>query len=174
MDIRLDWSLCSFKRICRERLQKDALIGIDATDPRFFSHLDCYNGCCLPIEKISGDGHCFYIASSFVSAVSYLNLLSDYSSILPQFMQHQIWAYTESEMGLNRLEGITSYGVAYADFLNALSGYFGIFLCILLLLDRGKLIKTKTREPSWLWCLLFRPLLTFCLEFLQWVDFVLW
>ena len=80
-----------------------------------------------------------YIASSFVSAVSYFNILSDYSNMLPQFMQNQIWAYTESEMGLNRLEGVTSYGAAYADFLNALPGYYRIFLCILLILNRKKI-----------------------------------
>lgn len=84
-----------------------------------------------------------YIASSFVSAASYLNILSDYSYMLPQFMQHQIWAYTESEMGLKRLEGITWYGAAYADFLNALPGYFRIFLCILLILNRKSINQDK-------------------------------
>ena len=60
-----------------------------------------------------------YIASSFVSAVSYLNVLNDYSSLLPQFMQNQIWSYTESEMALERMAGISQYGAAYADFLIA-------------------------------------------------------
>ena len=84
-----------------------------------------------------------YIASSFVSAVSYLNILGDYSYLLPQFMQRQIWAYTESDMGLMRLEGISSYGAAYADFLNALPGYFRLFLCILLILNRKKINHDK-------------------------------
>lgn len=84
-----------------------------------------------------------YIASSFVSAVSYLNLLNDYSYLLPQFMQNQIWSYTESEMALERLAGISEYGAAYADFLMALPGYFQILLCILLILNSKEINQNK-------------------------------
>ena len=84
-----------------------------------------------------------YLASSFVSAVSYLNILSDYSYMLPQFMQNQIWSYTESEMALERLAGISEYGAAYADFLIALPGYFQILLCILLILNRKEINQNK-------------------------------
>ena len=84
-----------------------------------------------------------YLASSFVSAVSYLNILNDYSYMLPQFMQNQIWSYTESEMALERLAGISEYGAAYADFLIALPGYFQILLCILLILNRKEIYRNK-------------------------------
>ncbi len=84
-----------------------------------------------------------YLASSFVSAVSYLNILNDYSYLLPQFMQNQIWSYTESEMALERLAGISEYGAAYADFLIALPGYFQILLCILLILNRKEINQNK-------------------------------
>ena len=84
-----------------------------------------------------------YLASSFVSAVSYLNVLNDYSYMLPQFMQNQIWSYTESEMALERLAGISEYGAAYADFLIALPGYFQILLCILLILNRKEINQNK-------------------------------
>lgn len=84
-----------------------------------------------------------YLASSFVSAVSYLNILNDYSYVLPQFMQNQIWSYTESEMALERLAGISEYGAAYADFLIALPGYFQILLCILLILNRKEIYQNK-------------------------------
>lgn len=84
-----------------------------------------------------------YLASSFVSAVSYLNILNDYSHMLPQFMQNQIWSYTESEMALERLAGISEYGAAYADFLIALPGYFQILLCILLILNRKEIYQNK-------------------------------
>ena len=84
-----------------------------------------------------------YLASSFVSAVSYLNILDDYSYLLPQFMQNQIWSYTESEMALERLAGISEYGAAYADFLIALPGYFQILLCILLILNRKEINQNK-------------------------------
>lgn len=84
-----------------------------------------------------------YLASSFVSAVSYLNILNDYSYMLPQFIQNQIWSYTESEMALERLAGISEYGAAYADFLIALPGYFQILLCILLILNRKEIYQNK-------------------------------
>lgn len=84
-----------------------------------------------------------YLASSFVSAVSYLNILNDYSYMLPQFMQNQIWSYTESEMALERMAGISQYGAAYADFLIALPGYFQILLCILLILNRREINQNK-------------------------------
>lgn len=84
-----------------------------------------------------------YLASSFVSAVSYLNILNDYSYMLPQFMQNQIWSYTESEMALERLAGISEYGAAYADFLIALPGYFQILLSILLILNRKEINQNK-------------------------------
>lgn len=84
-----------------------------------------------------------YLASSFVSAVSYLNVLNDFSYMLPQFMQNQIWSYTQSEMALERLAGISQYGAAYADFLIALPGYFQILLCILLILNRKEINQNK-------------------------------
>lgn len=80
-----------------------------------------------------------FIASSFVSAVSYLNVLNDYSFLLPQFMQNQIWSYTESEMALERMSGVSEYGAAYADFLIALPGYFHILLSFLLIINRRKI-----------------------------------
>lgn len=79
-----------------------------------------------------------FIASSFVSAVSYLNVLNDYSFLLPQFMQNQIWSYTESEMALERMSGVSEYGAAYADFLIALPGYFHILLSFYLLSIAGR------------------------------------
>lgn len=84
-----------------------------------------------------------YIASLFVSAVSYLNILSNYSYMLPQFMQNQIWSYTESEMALRRLAGHSEYGAAYADFLIALPGYFLIFLSSLLIINRKEINQNK-------------------------------
>lgn len=84
-----------------------------------------------------------YIASSFVSAVSYLDILNDYSYMLPQFMQNQIWSYTESEMALERLAGHSVYGKAYADFLIALPGYFQILLSYLLIINRNVINQDK-------------------------------
>ncbi len=84
-----------------------------------------------------------FITSSFVSAVSYLNILNEYSYLLPQFMQNQLWSYTESEMALNRLSGVSEYGEAYADFLIALPGYFQILLSYLLILNRKNINNDK-------------------------------
>ena len=85
-----------------------------------------------------------FIASSFVSAVSYLNIMNDYSYLLPQFLQNQIWSYTESEMALKRLSGVSQYGKAYADFLIALPGYFQILLSYLLILNRKEINRDKS------------------------------
>lgn len=82
-----------------------------------------------------------FIMSSFVSAVSYLNILNDYSYMLPQFMQNQIWAYTESEQALERMSGISEYGAAYADFLIALPEYCQLVLAYLLILNHKKIYK---------------------------------
>lgn len=87
-----------------------------------------------------------YIASAFVSAVSYLNVLNAFSYLLPQFMQTQIWSYTESQMALERLAGHSEYGASYADFLIALPKYFQIFMCILLILNRKKINRDKRSE----------------------------
>lgn len=87
-----------------------------------------------------------FIASSFISAVSYLNILNDYSYLLPQFMQNQIWSYTESEMALERLSGISQYGKAYADFLMALPSYFIILLSYLLILNRKEINKDNSTK----------------------------
>lgn len=84
-----------------------------------------------------------YFVSAFVSAVSFLDVLNDYSYLLPQFMQNQVWSYTESEMALERLSGISQYGKAYADFLIALPNYFQILMCILLILNRKKINKDR-------------------------------
>ena len=82
-----------------------------------------------------------YLASSFVSAVSYLDILNNYSNILPQFMQNQVWSYTQSEYALERMAGANE--VAYAIFLNALPGYFQILLCVLLILNRKEINQNK-------------------------------
>ena len=54
-------------------------------------------------------------------------------------MQNQIWSYTESEMALERMSGVSEYGAAYADFLIALPGYFHILLSFLLIINRRKI-----------------------------------
>lgn len=82
-----------------------------------------------------------YLASSFVSAVSYLNILNDYSYLFPQFMQNQIWSYTQSEYALERMSGTNE--AAYAVFLHSLPGYFQILLCVLLILNRKEINKNK-------------------------------
>lgn len=87
-----------------------------------------------------------FVASSFVSAVSYLSILDNYSSFLPQFMQNQIWDYTESDVAIARMEGHSQYGKAYADFLMALPGYFTLLLSYLLIFKRKQINAIKEGE----------------------------
>lgn len=87
-----------------------------------------------------------FIASSFVSAMTYLPLMDRYTDMLPQFMQNQIWSYTESEMAQERLAGHSQYGKAYADFLIALPGYFSLLLSYLLIINRKMINAVKTNK----------------------------
>ena len=87
-----------------------------------------------------------FIASSFVSAMTYLPLMDRYTDMLPQFMQNQIWSYTESEMAQERLAGHSQYGKAYADFLIALPGYFSLLLSYLLIINRKKINAVETNK----------------------------
>lgn len=87
-----------------------------------------------------------FVLSSFVSAISYLPLMNGFSDMLPQFMQNQIWAYTESEMALERMEGHSYYGAAYAQFLIALPGYFSLLMSYLLIFNRKKINITTSRK----------------------------
>ena len=95
------------------------------------------------LQKFQTVSIVLYIASAFVSATSFLGLLGDFSYLLPQFMQNQIWSYTESEMAIERMSGKSAYGAAYADLLNALPGYFQILMTVLLIINRKKINLNK-------------------------------
>lgn len=100
-----------------------------------------------------------FILSSFVSAVSYLSIIGDYTQFLPQFLQNQIYAYTESEWALERMSGVSEYGAAYADFLIALPTYFNILLSCLMIINR-KLINRKNDSKYLLTVLLAMSAIT--------------
>lgn len=100
-------------------------------------------GVALLLQRFQSLSIIIYVASAFVTATSYLNILSDFSDLLPQFMQNQIWSYTESDMALERLAGQSEYGAVYADFLMALPKYFQILMCILLILKRNVINRDK-------------------------------
>lgn len=100
-----------------------------------------------------------FIASSFVSAVEYLSVLDSISHLLPQFMQDQIWSYTESEWALERLSGVTEYGAAYANFLISLPKYFNIILVYILIFNRKK-INQNPNNKQLLTILLYLSALT--------------
>ena len=78
-----------------------------------------------------------FILSSFVSAVSYLDILGAYTDYLPVFMQKQIWSYTESERALEIISGDVNNNVPlYAQILTAMPSYFIIILGVLLIIKR--------------------------------------
>lgn len=97
----------------------------------------------LLMSRFQGITILLFIVSSFISAVSYLSLIGDYTHLLPQFMQNQVYAYTESEWAIERMGGVSEYGAAYADFLISLPGYFNILLSYLLIINRKEINKNK-------------------------------
>lgn len=97
----------------------------------------------LLVSRLQGITILLFIISSFISAVSYFSLIGDYTHLLPQFMQNQIYFYTESQWAIERMEGATEYGTAYANFLISLPGYFNLVLSYLLIINRKKINKNK-------------------------------
>lgn len=90
-----------------------------------------------------------FILSSFISAVSYLNVLDDYTEMLPVFMQNMVYSYTQADRAVRIMSGQTSYGEAYADFLNALPGYFAILLTYMLIAKNKVMTKNSYRTSLW-------------------------
>ena len=80
-----------------------------------------------------------FILSSFISAVSFIGILDDYSSYLPKFMQTLIWSYTESEGAQRKMSGAYE-SVLYARILNSLPQYFNILLVLVFICKRKLLI----------------------------------
>lgn len=78
-----------------------------------------------------------FVVASFVTAVSFLDLLNDYSDKLPQFMQNQIWSYTQSELAQQKMSGaLTEKLPLYAQIFNALPGYFILVLSYIIVFNR--------------------------------------
>lgn len=90
-----------------------------------------------------------FVLSSFISAVSYLNVLDDYTEMLPVFMQNMVYSYTQADRAVRIMSGQTSYGEAYADFLNALPGYFAILLTYMLIAKNKVMTKDSYRTTLW-------------------------
>lgn len=78
-----------------------------------------------------------FVISSFFSAVSYLDLLQDYSYMLPTFMRNQVWSYTEYDYAIDKMSGVFQEALPlYARIFNALPGYFHLLLVYLLIFNR--------------------------------------
>lgn len=77
-----------------------------------------------------------FVASSFVSAVSFLSVLDNIVDFLPQFMQNQIWSYTQSESALKKISGeIIESMPLYAQIFTALPKYFTLFISYLVVFN---------------------------------------
>jgi hypothetical protein len=85
-----------------------------------------------------------FIISSFISAVSYLDLFSDYTDYLPPIVQSMIQSYTESDRAQEIMEGGQS--PLYATILLNLPGYFRLILSYILIFNLRSI--TKEKESS--------------------------
>jgi hypothetical protein len=82
-----------------------------------------------------------FIISSFISAVSYLDILSDNTNNLPPIIQAMIQSYTESDRAQEIMEGGQS--PLYATILLNLPGYFRLILSYLLIFNLRSITKEK-------------------------------
>lgn len=82
-----------------------------------------------------------FIISSFISAVSYLDILSDNTNYLPPIIQAMIQSYTESDRAQEIMDGGKT--PLYATILSNLPSYFRLVLSYLLIFNRGSITKEK-------------------------------
>lgn len=85
-----------------------------------------------------------FIISSFISAVSYLDILSDNTNNLPPIIQAMIQSYTESDRAQEIMEDGQS--PLYATILLNLPGYFRLILSYILIFNLRSI--TKEKESS--------------------------
>lgn len=103
-----------------------------------------------------------FVLSSLVSAVSYLDILKDYSYLLPQFMQVQFWAYTESDSAMDIMSGAIQESLPlYARVFNALPGYFRLLLSYFLIFNKKIIVKDQDSARIFYVYLVFASLANF-------------
>lgn len=76
-----------------------------------------------------------FVVSSFVSAVSYLDVLNDYSYLLPPIFQDQVDAYTQSDEAIAKMNGEENISI-YTKIFRSLPSYFHLMLTYLLIINR--------------------------------------
>ncbi len=76
-----------------------------------------------------------FVVSSFVSAASYLDVLNDYSYLLPPIFQDQVEAYTQSDEAIAKMNGEIQVSI-YTRILRSLPSYFHLLLTYLLIINR--------------------------------------
>lgn len=85
-----------------------------------------------------------FVLSSFVTAVSFLSVLDSASGYLPQFMQNQIWSYTQSQEAVKKISGEVAEALPlYAQIFNALPGYFILLLSYLVVFNEKRFTVDK-------------------------------
>ena len=85
-----------------------------------------------------------FVLSSFVSAMSYISVVDQFSDALPYFMQQELWHYTESDSAMERMAAESQ--LTYYNFLLALPGYFRLLLGYLLIINRSKINNTDSKK----------------------------
>lgn len=76
-----------------------------------------------------------FVISSFVSAVSFLDILSDYTYLLPPIFQDQVDAYTQSDEAISKISGQENISI-YTRILRSLPSCFHLLLTYLLVINR--------------------------------------
>lgn len=82
-----------------------------------------------------------FVLSAFISAVSYLDILSSFADSLPSVLQAMIQSYTESERAQEIMDGAKI--PLYASILLNMPGYFRLLLSFLLIFNLKKITRDK-------------------------------
>lgn len=86
-----------------------------------------------------------FVLSSFVSAVSYVDVLNDYSYLLPPIFQDLVEHYTTSNEAIAKMNGEIQVSI-YTRILRPLPSYFYLLLTYLLIINRQYINTDKNKK----------------------------
>lgn len=104
-----------------------------------------------------------FVISFFLGDFAY-NFLGDITSYLPTYLQNMVWAYTESDTAIAKMEGSGDYATPlYAKILNSLPRYFIMLLIVLLIRERKQIINNIKSKRVFGFLLAYQSMVNLCI-----------